>query len=74
MAPTKQDIAILLRDSPDMLDVAYLANLLDMSDNSFRALCLKNIRHLRCGKLIRIPKTWFVEDFARMQRNPKNCI
>lgn len=74
MTPSKQDIALLLREAPDMLDVAYLANMLGMSDTSFRTLCLQNIRHLRCGKLIRIPKTWFVEDFTRIQHNPKNCV
>lgn len=68
MAPTKQDITILLRDAPDMMDVAFLAGLLGMSENSFRSLCLKHIRHLRCGRLIRIPKAWFIEDFARLQR------
>lgn len=72
MTPTKQDIAVLLREAPDMLDVAYLAKVLGMSDNSFRALCLRHIRHLRCGKLIRIPKAWFVEDFARLQRSPQD--
>lgn len=71
MTPTRQDIAVLLRDAPDMLDVAYLANLLVMSDNSFRTLCLGHIRHLRCGRLIRIPKAWFIEDFSRLQQNQK---
>ena len=50
-----RDLRAIFSDMPDMLD------------NSMRSLCRSQVRHLRVGKLIRIPKQWLIEDLCAMQ-------
>lgn len=65
---TEDDLRLILADAPPFLDIKYLSELLAVSENSLRKLCFTDLRYLRVGKLIRIPKEWFVEDFAKLSR------
>lgn len=65
---TEDDLRLILADAPIFLDIKYLSDLLAVSENSLRKLCLSDLRYIRVGKLIRIPKEWFIEDFAKISR------
>lgn len=67
MRASMRDLRAIFSDMPDMLDPSLAARTLCISDNSMRSLCRSQVRHLRVGKLIRIPKQWLIEDLCAMQ-------
>lgn len=52
----------ILKDYPEMLDVATVANLLQVTPKTIRKhIDKEDIPAIKIGKLYRIPKEWFLK-------------